>query len=495
MKYMIGIDQSTQGTKVVLFDQNGKIVCRTDRPHRQIINEHGWVSHNMEEIWQNLLDGVKEALNQTGMDPGDLSAVGISNQRETTVAWDDAGRPLADAVVWQCGRAKEITDRMEEADGAVDEKIRKITGLPLSPFFPAAKMRWLLDHGADAGEKLHLGTVDTYLVYRLTGGRVFATDYSNASRTQLFDLRSLVWSGEACRLFGIPMDALPEVYDSNGDFGETDFDGILPKPVPIRGVMGDSHCALFAQGCHRRGMMKTTYGTGSSMMLNVGERFAKSSHGLATSLAWGIDGKVSYVLEGNINYTGAVISWLKNDLGLIKSTGEIEPLIAEANPSDQTVLVPAFTGLGAPYWDNDARAALCFMSRTTKKPEIVKAAAESIAQQIADVFDAMERDYGDEITQLRADGGPTKNRYLMQYQSDMIRREVLASDVEELSAAGAAYLAGITAGCCDRERLFSNIAYEAYRPKMEADKRDGCRRRWKRAVNSVLKDSGRCNGT
>lgn len=487
MCYVIGIDQSTQGTKAILFDQKGKICYRADRPHRQIVNDRGWVSHDMEEIYQKLLDEIQEILKKTGIDPKNIAAVGISNQRETTIAWGDDGKPLAKAVVWQCGRAKEITERIKQNDPSVEERIRRITGIPLSPFFPAAKMRWMLEQGQmDETDGLHLGTVDSYLIYRLTKGKVFATDYSNASRTQLFDLHALAWSKEVCGLFGIPMGALPEVLNSDGDFGTTDFEGILPKEVKICAVMGDSHCALYGQGCHQKGMMKTTYGTGSSMMLNTGNTFVESRHGLATSLAWGIDGEVSYVLEGNINYTGAVMSWLKDDLGMISSTGEIEPLIAQANSRDTTVMVPAFTGLGAPYWDNEAKASITGMSRTTKRPEIVKSAVESIAHQIADVFEAMEKDYGGRITQLRADGGPTKNRYLMQYQSDMICRGVMSSEVEELSAIGAAYLAGISAGCYNRDEIFSNIAYASFTPRMSEEERQERRGRWKNAINQVL---------
>ena len=510
MSYIIGIDQSTQGTKVLLFDGSGKILCRADRPHRQIINEAGWVSHDMDEVYRNMIDGLKEVLEQTGIDQRELAGVGISNQRETTVAWGADGKPLAPAVVWQCGRAAQITERLSEKTPEAAERIRRITGLPLSPYFPAAKMAWLLENdgavrsaapvsveetsdrtACPGGQEqcrergLHLGTVDSYLGYRLTGGKVFATDYSNASRTQLFDLHTLTWSREACDLFGVPAVCLPEVRDSNGDYGVTDFDGLLEQPIPILAVLGDSHAALFGQGCHERGMMKTTYGTGSSMMLNAGEEFVASSHGLATSLAWGIDGRVSYVLEGNINYTGAIMSWLKDDLGLIASTGEIAELIPLANPADTTVIVPAFTGLGAPYWSDSAKAAIVGMTRTTKKAEIVKAATESIAMQIADVFAAMEQDFGGRIKELRADGGPTKNTYLMQFQSDMIRREVLASQVEELSAVGAAYLAGITAGCSGKD-LFGNITYESYLPQMEEAEVQRKHGLWDEAVKSVL---------
>ncbi len=488
MSYIIGIDQSTQGTKVMLFDEAGQICYRADRPHCQIINAEGWVSHDMDEVYANLMDEISEILTKTQVDPAKIAAVGISNQRETTVAWDESGKPLAPAIVWQCGRAKDVVSEIEGKDPKAGERVRKITGIPLSPFFPAAKMAWLLrnEDSVKKAEDLHLGTVDSYLVYRLTGGKTFATDYSNASRTQLFDLHDLTWSKEICSLFSIPMECLPEVYDSNGNFGTTDFEGKLPVAVPIRCVMGDSHGALFGQGCHKRGMMKTTYGTGSSMMLHAGDSFVESRHGLATSLAWGMDGKVSYVLEGNINYTGAVISWLKNDLELISSPAEVEPLIAAANPEDTTVVVPAFTGLGAPYWANDAKAAIVGMTRTTKKPEIVKAATESIAHQITDVYEAMSADFGSPITELRADGGPTANKYLMQFQSDMTGAVVAASKTEELSAIGVAYMAGISCGCYNKETIFENISYDRYEAKMAAEERSERRNLWKAAVKTVL---------
>ncbi len=486
MKYVIGIDQSTQGTKVILFDEAGMIRKRVDRPHRQIIDERGYVSHDMEEIYQKLLEGVKELLTDFEAEPDEIAAVGISNQRETTAAWARDGRPYTHAVVWQCSRAAEISKRHQsEAD-----YIKAHTGLVLSPFFPAAKMQWLMEQelsGLDRNE-ICLGTVDSYLLYRLTGGAIFATDYSNASRTQLFDIHTLGWNETICRSFGIDTGMLPEVRDSNADFGMTDFDGILWKKVPIRGVMGDSHAALYGQGCHERSMIKATYGTGSSIMMHTGDQPVMGKHGLAVSLAWGIDGNVSYVLEGNINYTGAVIKWLENNLQLIGSAKELEDWSAKADKNDTTVLVPAFTGLSAPYWENDVQAAIVGMTRTTGKAEIIKAAVESIASQIADVVEAMEEDCGQKITQLRTDGGATKNGYLMQFQSDLTGAEVLVSDTEELSAAGAAYLAGITAGCMDQETIFSKITYHGLKPKMEHKEKEIIRGRWKRAVRMI------CNG-
>ena len=289
--YVLGIDQSTQGTKLLLFDGTGAVAARTYRAHRQLVNDRGWVSHDMEEVYSNVIAGVRELLEKAGIAGKDIAALGISNQRETTAAWDNAGKPICPAIVWQCGRAAGIVEKIGR-NPADAEKIRSCTGIPLSPFFPAAKMRWLLENtcrDVPPGE-LHLGTVDSYLVYRLTGGRVFATDASNASRTQLMELEQRRWSETICGIFGIPVDTLPKIIDSNGNFGETDMEGVLGCKVPIRCVMGDSHGALYGQRCHEAGMMKTTYGTGSSMMLNTGGQRVMSSHGLAASLAWSIDG-------------------------------------------------------------------------------------------------------------------------------------------------------------------------------------------------------------
>ncbi len=483
MKYVIGIDQSTQGTKVILFDSDGRIRKRVDRSHRQLIDERGYVSHDMEEIYRNLTEGVKMLLADFNREADEIAAVGISNQRETTAAWRRDGKPLGPAVVWQCARAGEIAERHKAEAAYILER----TGLVLSPFFPAAKMQWLMEHGLSGmdAKEICLGTVDSFLVYRLTGGEVFATDYSNASRTQLFDIHDLAWNETLCRSFGVDVKMLPEVRDSNGDFGSTDFEGILPGKVPIRSVLGDSHAALYGQGCHKCGMIKATYGTGSSIMMHTGEKAVPGTHSLAVSLAWGIDGKMSYVLEGNINYTGAVVNWLGDNLELIRSPKEVEGLVAKANREDTTVMVPAFTGLSAPHWNHDAKAAVVGMTRTTGKAEFVKAAVESIAQQIADVTGAMEEDCGGRIREIRTDGGPTRNAYLMQFQSDLTGAEVLVSETEELSAAGAAYLAGITAGCMEQEAVFSNIAYRRVVPRMQEEERKLIRSRWKNALRMV----------
>lgn len=486
MNYVIGIDQSTQGTKAILFDGEGQIVHRADVPHRQHISERGWVSHDPEEIYRNVIRAVRMTVEEAAVRKERIAAVGISNQRETTLLWDADGKSLNPAIVWQCSRAEGIVKRLKGSESMVYEK----SGIPLSAFFPGAKMAWLMEHivpGMAGDVKLHFGTVDSWLLYKLTKGRVFQSDYSNASRTQLFNLRTLSWDEELCGLFGVPMDALPEVRDSDSCFGTTDFEGFLDKEIPILSMMGDSHAALFGQGCHEHGMVKATYGTGSSVMMNIGEKFVQSGNGLATSLAWGLGGKVTYVLEGNINYTGAVITWLEEDLGLIASPGETEALAFAANPADDCVLVPAFTGLSAPYWKEDARAMLCGMSRTTGRAEIVRAALDSIAFQVTDVLRAMEQDSGCGLQELRTDGGPVKNRYLMQTQSDVANVKVAAAGQEELSAIGAAYLAGLSAGIYRKEDLFSQMTYRRYKPEMPKENRKIKYDAWKMAVETSLK--------
>lgn len=496
--YVLSIDQSTQGTKALLFDSKSVLVCRADRPHKQIVNELGWVEHDPEEIWRNTLCVVRDVVEKARIDRGEIQALGISNQRETGVVWErDTGKPVCNAVVWQCARGAAICDELEQKGAA--ETVRERTGLKLSPYFTAAKWAWILQNVPSAREKaeaggLCCGTVDSFLVYRLTKERRFQTDCSNASRTQLFNIRTLQWDEELCALFGVPIGTLPQVTDSNGDYGKTDFDGYLPSPIPIRAVMGDSHGALFGQGCLRKGMAKVTYGTGSSVMMNTGETPYFSGR-VVTSLAWRIDGKVDYVLEGNINYTGAVVTWLKDDLGLIASPGETQALAESADPQDTTYLVPAFSGLGPPHWDIGAKAAIVGMTRTTRKAELVKAAVESIAYQIADVVSAMQTDSGLALEELRADGGPSKNCYLMQFQSDITALPVRVSPTEELSGMGAALLAGLTAGLYDPKELFHAEGYTSFLPQMKDDRRNEKLSGWRRAVANVLTRTDHYNET
>ncbi len=487
-RYIIGIDQSTQGTKALIFDGQGRILGRSDLAHDQIVNELGWVEHNPEQIYSNTLQAARMVIEKTGIDKSRIAAIGLTNQRETAVVWDrESGRAVYNAIVWQCARGASICKGIEEHADMIQSR----TGLNLSPYFSAAKIAWVLEEVEGARErsragKLAYGTMDSWLIYRLTGNQSYKTDYSNASRTQLFNIRTLQWDEEICGLFGINPEGLAKVCDSNANFGETDLGGYLERPIPIHSAIGDSHGALFGQNCWKEGMVKATYGTGSSIMMNIGTKPIFSSRGIVTSLAWGISGKVSYVLEGNINYTGAVISWLKDDLGLIKSAAETEELAKRANAADRTYLVPAFSGLGAPYWNSGAAAVLCGMTRRTGKAEIVKAALESIAYQITDIVKVMSREAGIKITQLRADGGPTRNGYLMQFQSDMLDISVRVPETEELSVIGAAYMAGIGLGMYRSEQLSLENNAKLYQPEGRLQDRQERYEGWKTAVAMVL---------
>lgn len=488
-QYIISIDQSTQGTKALLFDSAGNLIRRVDQAHRQIIDEKGWVSHDPMEIYQNIIAVTARLLEETQIDRDKVAGVGISNQRETSLAWNRiTGEPVGLAVVWQCARAADLCDQVAAAGHG--EKIRRKTGMNLSPYFPASKIAWILRNveGArelsDAGKLCH-GTIDSWVIYKLTGKASYKTDFSNASRTQLFNIFDLKWDEEICEIFGINPNNLPEVCDSNSNFGETDFDGLLPNPVPIHGVLGDSHGALFGQGCLQPGMMKSTYGTGSSIMMNIGENPVLSTHGVVTSLAWSMDGKVNYVLEGNLNYTGAVITWLKDDLKMIDSPQETQALAEQAASDDPLYLVPAFSGLGAPYWDSRATAMFTGMTRTTGRAEIVRAGLECIAYQIQDVIEAMSEDSGVEVHELRVDGGPTRNAYLMQFQSDIAGIDVQAPDSDELSGMGPAYAAGLALGIWD-ETIFEKLGRTKYTPNMQEKLRNKKYEGWKRAVKKVL---------
>lgn len=485
-RYIVSIDQSTQGTKALLFDEKGRLLLRRDKNHRQIINEKGWVSHDGQEIYENTLEILRQLITESRIVPEEIGALGISNQRETSIAWDrKTGEPLGHAIVWQCSRAQGICQELQE----YGEVIRRKTGIPLSPYFPAAKFAWLLRNRQQADRlvrenRLCLGTMDSYLVFRLTGG-VHKTDVSNASRTQLFDLEQGRFDRELCSLFGVPMECLPQIEDSDGFFGRTDLDGFLQEPIPIHGVLGDSHAALFGQECLKRGMIKTTYGTGSSIMMNVGKTPVFSQNGIVSSVGFKVGGELSYVLEGNLNYTGAVISWLKNDLKLITKDSETEALAYAAHPEDTTCIVPAFSGLGAPYWDSNARAAVIGMTRTTGRAEIVKAALSCIAHQITDIIEAMEADSGIPVKELRVDGGPTRNQFLMQLQSDLAGCTVQVPDTEELSGMGAAFAAGMAVGLYTQE-VFRTVERTAYETKMETAQAGRLREIWKNAVEKVL---------
>lgn len=488
--YILGIDQSTQGTKVLLFDEAGTICYKAAKSHKQYIDEKGWVEHDPDEIWSHLKDLIRDMLDKTEINGKAIKAVGISNQRETAMAWHrQTGKPVYRAIVWQCARGAAICEELRRKD--LDSLIKNTTGLPLSPYFSAAKLAWILRHVEGAGDlltegNLCMGTMDSWLVYCMTKGQVFRTDFSNASRTQLFDINRLTWSEDVCRAFGIDRHALPEVTDSNGLYGKTDFDGILPEVVPIHAVFGDSHAALFGQACHHPGMAKATYGTGSSVMMNIGDKPVYSWHGFVTSLAWSLSGKATYVLEGNINYTGAAITWLKDDLQLIRSPEETMALAKAANPKDRSYFVPAFTGLGAPYWESQATGLYTGVTRVTGKKEMVRAVLDAIAYQINDVTTLMQKESGYKLPSLRVDGGPTKNAYLMQFQTDLLGCPVDVPDAAELSAIGAAYAAGLAVGLYDKDALFKDMKGISYEPAMAGERRRELIEGWQKAISQTL---------
>lgn len=487
-RYVLAVDQSTQGTKAVLFGEDGRLVSKCSKPHRQIIHDNGFVEHDPLEIAANVRLVMREAVELAGIAPSEVAAIGISNQRETCMAWDRVtGQPLYNAIVWQCSRAKEICAEMQAREAGIDDWVRFISGMNLSPYFSAGKMAWLLRNVPavmDAAEAstLALATMDSWVLFSLSEERTFATEPSNASRTQLANIATCCWSEELCEAFGIPINALPEILPSDAVFGHTTLDGFFPQPVPICGMLGDSQAALMGQGCAEPGMVKATYGTGSSVMMQAGPKLVRSNAGLVTSLAWQVEGQTAYVLEGNLNYTGAVVSWMKDDARLIGDPSDAEVCARRANPADRAYFVPAFTGLGAPYWDNEATALYTGITRTTGHDELVKAGLESIAYQITDVLDAMRADTGLAVDELRVDGGPTANSYLMQFQANIARASVSVSSIAELSAGGAASVAGRTAGVYKGNAIAEAIQRTCYDAAMPQHVREAKIAGWHQAV-------------
>ena len=489
MKFILAIDQSKQGTKAMLLDEQAKVLPAVSLPHRQIILDNGYVEHDPEEIYANVIKLASMAVEEAGIRKEDILAIGLCNQRETSLAWDrKTGKCFGNAVVWQCARGEAICREIE--DRGLAETIRRKTGLRLSPYFSAAKIAWILRNRQDAQEAAArgdflAGTVDSYLLYRLTHGEQFRTDVSNASRTQLMNLETLDWDEEVCGYFGLKPEMLPEICASDSLFGMTDLEGTFPAPIPVHAMLGDSHASLFGHGCRKAGQMKSSYGTGSSIMMNIGEKPVLSEQGLVTSLAWKIGGKTMYVLEGNVNYSGAVMTWAIKDLGLLASPSEADELIAQASPEDTTYIVPAFSGLGAPYWESGAKAMIYGMSRSTGRAEIVRAVDECIVYQVTDIVKIMEEESGYPVAQVSADGGGSKGRFLMQFQSDMLNVPVNASRNPELSATGAGYAAGLGLGLYD-ESVFENRDYESYAPQISEEERARKMNGWKDAVRRVL---------
>jgi len=492
MSLILAIDQSTSATKAVLFDARGKVLDKASRNHRQIYPQPGWVEHDAEEIWQNVLTVIGQIAKRNRSRLNQLSALSITNQRETVLGFDrQTGKPLHYALVWQDRRGNEICARLTK-QGQGPNVLRK-TGLKIDTYFSASKIRWLIENKPTLAAKLKsreavIGTIDTYLIHRLTGGKVFATDYTNASRTMLFDIGKLKWDAELCQLFKVPTSALPEVRESAANYGETAANGILPRTVPIIGVMGDSQASLFAQRCYQPGSAKATLGTGTSVMLNIGDKLRVSAQGAVTALAWVYQGKPTYASEGIINFSAATIAWLKNQLGLIQSVAEVEKLALSVKNNGGVYLVPAFAGLSAPYWSSDARAAIVGMTAHTNKAHVVRAALESISYQIRDVLDMMRAEAKVKLQSLHADGGPTRNKFLMQFTADLTRTEIKVADVAESSAWGAAMNGLLGLGLCkslsDLEKLPRSRT--TFRPKMPPAEATRLHSGWRNAVKRVL---------
>jgi glycerol kinase len=439
MPLFLALDQSTSATKALLFDGQGRTLDRESREHRQHYPQPGWVEHDAGEIWRNTLAVLTVLLQRQSARLPEIATLSLTNQRETVVVFDRAtGQPLAPAMVWQCRRGEPLCAAL-----AVHEPvIRRKTGLKLDPYFSASKLQWFVRHRPELRARLAdgsalLGTIDTYLLYRLTGGRVFATDSTNASRTLLFDLTSLRWDDELCALWEVPPRALPEVRDSSAAFGETTLDGALPRPLPIRGVMGDSQASLFAQGCHTPGSAKVTFGTGSSLLLNIGHQPRISGTGVLTALAWVHAGVPTYAFEGIIVSSASTLTWLRDQLGLVADVAELEQLAQSVPDNGGVHLVPAFTGLGLPYWRPDARATITGLSSHSDRRHLARAAFESIAFQIKDALDALQRDAGVPLGVLHADGGPTASQFLMQLTADLTGAELHVATMPDCSALGA----------------------------------------------------------
>lgn len=439
--YVLAIDQSTTATKALLFDEHAELIGRCNKAHKQIHPEPGWIEHDPEEIYTNTVLAIKGVLAQTNTDKKKVAVLSITNQRETTLIWDANGKPVYNAVVWQCARAESITKEPKIYDHA--KYIEETSGLKLSPYFSAAKAKWICDH-ARTGPQLYFGTMDSWLIYKLTGNH--ATDYSNASRTQLFNIRSLEWDWNLINIFDLSYVQFPKVQDADSIFGYTTIEGFFDKPIPVAGVLGDSHAALFGQQCWSEGKTKATFGTGSSVMMNIGEKPLASKNGLATSIAWRLDGKAEYVFEGNINCSGDTLKWMVDELGILPNVNESQEYAKKVSSSEGVYVVPAFVGLGAPYWKSDARAIICGLFRSANKYHIIRAGIESMAYQLKDIVLPMLEDAGLSLSELRVDGGPTNNELLMQFVSDILNTKVIKNKIEEVSALGVAYIGGLTVG-------------------------------------------------
>ena len=489
-QYVIALDQGTTSSRCILFDREQNIVGVAQREFTQIYPKPGWVEQDPMEIWSSQSSVLTEVLAQTGIAPTEVAAIGITNQRETTIVWDKAtGRPIYNAIVWQCRRTAPLCEELK-ADGAFSDYIKEHTGLLIDAYFSATKLKWILDHVEGARERarageLLFGTVDSWLVWKLTGGKAHVTDYTNASRTMLFDIQNLCWDEEICRRLDIPMEMLPQVCSSSQVYGFANLQGV---EVPIAGIAGDQQAALFGQGCFHPGEAKNTYGTGCFLLMNTGEQLCRSENGLLTTIAIGLNGRVQYALEGSVFVGGAVIQWVRDELRFISESRDAEYYASKVPDTGGVYLVPAFTGLGAPYWDMYARGALVGLTRGTNRDHIIRAAQESIAYQSWDLVDAMEKDTGIPLSALNADGGASRDKFLMQFQADVLNKPVRRPVIRETTALGAALLAGLATGVwSSQEEVKSRMKTDSlYEPAMDEAKRQKLLRGWHKAVGRSL---------
>ena len=489
-KYIMALDLGTTSCRCIIFDKNGRICSAAQKEFTQYFPQPGWVEHDAEEIWATQTGLMYEAMSKIDITINEIAGIGITNQRETTVLWDkETGRPVHKAIVWQCRRTAGYCDELKKLGMA--EFFRNKTGLVLDAYFSATKLRWLLDNAAGARERaekgeLLFGTVDSWIIWKLTGGKVHVTDYSNASRTMLFNIHTLKWDEEILRVLKIPQQILPEVKPSSHVYGYTD-SKLFGREVPIAGAGGDQQCALFGQTCFGRGEVKNTYGTGGFMLMNTGTAPVNSHNGLVTTIAWGVDDKVEYALEGSIFVAGAAVQWLRDELGLIRNAAESEVLAKSVPDANGCYVVPAFVGLGAPYWDQYARGAIVGLTRGVNRNHIVRATLESIAYQVNDVLMAMQEDSGMPITSLRVDGGACDNDFLMQFQADILNTSVVRPYCIETTAMGAAYLAGLAVGYWrSKEEILANHVIAAeFKPQMGQAKRESLLQGWHNAVKAA----------
>ena len=490
-KYIMALDQGTTSSRCILFDKSGSIVSVAQKEFRQIYPQPGWVEHDPLEIWSSQMSVMMEAVSSVGAAIADIEAIGITNQRETTIVWDrKTGRPIYNAIVWQCRRTSDRIERLK-ADGMA-EKVQEITGLIPDAYFSGSKIAWILDHVPGARERaekggLAFGTVDSWLIWNLTRGQVHVTDYTNASRTMLYDIRKLAWNQEILDYFGIPAAMLPEVKPSSHIFGYTS-EEVMGGRIPIAGVAGDQQAALFGQCCFKPGEVKNTYGTGCFLLMNTGTDAVHSKNGLLTTIAASVGDRVEYAVEGSIFVAGASIQWLRDELRMLKTAAQSEQYCTAVEDTAGVYVVPAFAGLGAPYWQQYARGTIVGLTRGAAKEHFIRATVESLAYQVSDVIEAMEKDSGIRLTSLKVDGGASANNFLMQFQADILDAAVVRPRCIETTALGAAYLAGLAVGYWkDRDEIAGNWQIDQrFKPQMDDKRREELKKGWKRAVRCAL---------